>query len=206
MRPCRIAGSHWTFLIICAAADGPRRDYLQRVHAGAFPNGSDADNAAFADEMMAELVGWTDEEVLEKWQVGTTHKRSKSPLIPLLQVIEKHKPILAAMITQQLGLRVDAGVLRQAMRKVHIQILSTWGRYEELKELAEADPKARQTEVGEILVEDQPYHQRGVRPAHPAVNDGKPTLACTPAAYRVAEGWDIRRGVADVGMQAPWPI
>ena len=112
----------------------------------------------------------------------------------MLQVIEKHKPILATMITEQLGLRVDAGGLRQAMRKVHIQILSTWGRDEELKKLAETDPKARQTEVAEILVEDQPYHQRGVRPAHPAINVGKPTLACTPAAYRAAEGWGILRG------------
>ena len=24
----------------------------------------------FADEVMAEFVGWTEEEVLEKWQVG----------------------------------------------------------------------------------------------------------------------------------------
>ena len=58
-------------LIICAAADELRRDYLQRIHASAFPDASDANHAAFADEMMAELVNWTAEEVLEKWQVGT---------------------------------------------------------------------------------------------------------------------------------------
>ena len=181
-------------LIICAAADEPQRDYLQRFHAAAFPDASDANHATFADEMMAEMVDWTAEEVLEKWRVCTIQTQQITAE-PLPQVIEAHKPILAAMITEHLGLRVDAGVLRQAMKKVHIQILSTWGRYEELKKLEETDAEARHTEVGEILVEDQPYHLRGVRPAHPAVNDGKPTLACTVAGYRAAEGWGKPRGV-----------
>jgi len=92
----------------------------------------------------------------------------KPSLSPLPQVFKQLEPTLAASVTKELGLLVeDAGTLRQALAKVHDQIISAWAPYGELKELKGTDPVAWKNQLREILlVGGQLAHPTG-RPSGP---------------------------------------
>jgi hypothetical protein len=119
--------------------------------------------------LIEDFAGWADEDVQEKWEVDIpTQMPSKPSLSPLPQVFKQLEPILAASVTKELGLLVeDAGTLRQALAKVHDQIISAWAPYGELKELKGTDPVAWKNQLREILlVGGQLAHPTG-RPSGP---------------------------------------